>query len=83
MNTAVSHYFPQRLAQMAPPSAAIDAIFNRSRDAAAILFLIEDTSNINMVPLWQHLRNSYLPPFLDAISSSTSVSMPAPTLPSY
>ena len=36
----VFHCFPQQLVQMTPPSAAIDAIFNRPRDAAAILFLI-------------------------------------------
>jgi len=66
---------------MTPPSAAIDAIFNRPRDAAAILFLIEDSSY--MVPLWQRLRDSYLPSLLAAIEGanpSASVSPFAPAL---
>ena len=50
------------------PSAAIGAIFSRPRDAAAILFLIEDSSY--MVPLWQRLRDSYLPAFLTAIKNA-------------
>ena len=67
---------------MTPPSAAIDAIFNRPRDATAILFLIEDSSY--MAPLWQRLRDSYLPPLLAAIEGanpSASVSPSAPALP--
>ena len=67
---------------MTPPSAAIDAIFNRPRDAAAILFLIEDSSY--MPPLWQRLRDSYLPSLLAAIEGanpSASVSPLTPALP--
>ena len=67
---------------MTSPFAAIDAIFGRPRDAAAILFLIEDSSY--MVPLWQRLRDSYIPPFLTAIKGanpSASVSPFAPALP--
>lgn len=66
---------------MTSPFAAIDAIFNRPRDAAAILFLIEDTGY--MAPLWQRLRDSYLPSFLTAIKGgnpSASVSPSAPAL---
>ena len=69
---------------MTPPSAAIDAIFNRPRDAAAILFLIEDSSY--MTPLWQRLRDSYLPSLLAAIESanpSASVSPSTPAPPPY
>jgi hypothetical protein len=67
---------------MASPLAAIDAIFSRPRDAAAILFLIEDSGY--MVSLWQHLRDSYIPPFLTAIKGanpSASVSPSTPALP--
>jgi len=67
---------------MTPPSAAIDAIFNRPRDAAAILFLIEDSSY--MAPLWQRLRDSYIPSLLTAIESanpSASVSPFPPAIP--
>jgi len=67
---------------MTPPSAAIDAIFNRPRDTVAILFLIEDSSY--MVPLWQRLRDSYFPPLLAAIEGanpSASVCPFAPALP--
>jgi len=66
---------------MTSPFAAIDAIFGRPRDAAAILFLIEDSSY--MVPLWQRLRDSYISPFLTAIKGanpSASVSPFAPAL---
>jgi hypothetical protein len=68
---------------MASPFVAIDAIFNRSRDAAAILFLIEDS--YSMVPLWQRLRDSYLPCLLNAIkganpSAAVSPFAPAPLL---
>jgi len=67
---------------MTSPFAAIDAIFNRPSDAAAILFLIEDSSYT--IPLWQRLRDSYLPSFLAAIKGanpSASVSPLAPALP--
>ena len=66
---------------MTSPFAAIDAIFNRPRDAAAILFLIEDSGYV--VPLWQRLRDSYLPSFLAAIKNanpSVPVSPFAPPL---
>lgn len=53
---------------MTSPFAAIDAIFSRPTDAAAILFLIEDSSH--MAPLWQRLRDSYLPSFLAAIKNA-------------
>ena len=59
---------PPTLAQMAPPSAVIDAIFSRPRDAAAILFLVEDSTQ--MVPLWQHLREAYLPSLLAAVGTA-------------
>jgi len=61
---------------MTPPSAAIDAIFSRPRDAAAILFLIEDSGC--MIPLWQRLRDSYLPSLLAAIEGANP---PAPVRP--
>ncbi|KAF9653585.1 hypothetical protein BDM02DRAFT_1589828 [Thelephora ganbajun] len=67
---------------MASPFAAIDAIFDRPRDAAAILFLIEDSTY--MAPLWQRLRNSYLPSLLNTIkgaNSSAAVSPFTPALP--
>ena len=68
---------------MTLPFAAIDAIFGRPRDAAAaILFLIEDSSY--MVPVWQRLRDSYISPFLTAIKGanpSASVSPFTPALP--
>lgn len=67
---------------MTSPFAAIDAIFNRPRDAAAVLFLIEDSSY--MVPLWSHLRGSYLPSLLNAIkvaNISAAVSQSVPVLP--
>ena len=66
---------------MALPSAAIDAIFNRPRDAAAILFLIEDSRY--MSPLWQHVREAYLPSLLNAIqvaNPTAAVSQSAPAL---
>ena len=59
---------PPTLAQMTPPSAAIDAIFSRPRDAAAILFLVEDSTQ--MVPLWQRLREAYLPSLLAAVKTA-------------
>jgi hypothetical protein len=67
---------------MTSPFAAIDAIFNRPRDAAAVLFLIEDSTY--MASLWSHLRASYLPPLLSAIKASNlsvAVSLSAPVLP--
>ena len=67
---------------MTPPFAAIDAIFNRPRDAAAILFLVEDSSH--MVPLWQRLGDSYIPSILTAIKGanpSAPVSPSTPALP--
>jgi len=67
---------------MASPLAAIDATFGHPRDATAILFLIEDSSY--MVPLWQRLRDSYIPSFLTAIKGanlSASVSSFTPALP--
>ena len=67
---------------MALPSAAIDAIFNRPRDNAAILFLIEDSRY--MSPLWQYVREAYLPSLLDAIQEANpaaAVSQSTPTLP--
>ena len=67
---------------MTSPFAAIDAIFSRPRDAAAILFLIEDSGY--MVPFWQRLRDSYVPSFLTAIKGanpSASVSPLTPALP--
>lgn len=51
---------------MTSPFAAIDATFNRPRDAAAILFLIEDSSY--MASLWQRLKDAYIPPLLNAIT---------------
>ena len=54
----------------------INAIFNCPRDAAAVLFLIEDSTNMD--PLWQRLRDSYLPPLLAAVKGgnpSASVSL--------
>ncbi|KAF9787393.1 hypothetical protein BJ322DRAFT_1187493 [Thelephora terrestris] len=53
---------------MTSPSAAIDAIFNRPRDAAAILFLIEDSSSL--ASLWQHVRDAYLPSLLNAVQAA-------------
>lgn len=64
---------------MTPPSAAIDAIFNRPRDAAAILFLIEDSGY--MVPLWQGLRNSYLPSLLTALKGANPSAPVSPFTP--
>lgn len=67
---------------MTSPFAAIDAIFDRPRDAAAILFLVEDSSH--MSPLWQRLRDTYLPSLLTAIKDanpSASVSPFVPVLP--
>ena len=67
---------------MTSPLAAIDAIFNRPRDAAAVLFLIEDSNYMNS--LWQGLRDSYLPSLLAAIESANpaaSVSPFTPALP--
>lgn len=67
---------------MTSPLAAIDAIFNRPRDAAAILFLIEDSNYMDS--LWQRLRDSYLPSLLAAIEGANpaaSVSPFAPALP--
>ncbi|KAF9786626.1 hypothetical protein BJ322DRAFT_1184338 [Thelephora terrestris] len=58
---------------MSSPSAAIDAIFNRPRDAAAILFLIEDSSSL--ASLWQHVTDAYLPSLLNAIQAAN------PTVP--
>ena len=49
MNPLVFHCSPQQPGQMTPLSAAINAIFNSPGEAAAILFLIEDSSY--MVPL--------------------------------
>ena len=69
---------------MTSPFVAIDAIFNRPRDAAAVLFLIEDSSY--MSSLWSHLRRSYLPSLLDAIKAanlSAAVSQSAPVLPPH
>jgi len=66
---------------MTSPFAAIDAIFNRPRDAAAVLFLIEDSTYMD--PLWQRLRDSYLPSLLAAVKGgnpSASVSPLTPTL---
>lgn len=53
---------------MALHSAAIDATFNRPRDAAAILFLIEDSRY--MSPLWRRVREAYLPSLLNAVQVS-------------
>ncbi|KAF9788021.1 hypothetical protein BJ322DRAFT_1018687 [Thelephora terrestris] len=53
---------------MTSPSAAIDAIFNRPRDAAALLFLIEDSKPL--ASLWQHVRDAYLPTLLNAIQAA-------------
>jgi hypothetical protein len=64
---------------MTSPSAAIDAIFNRPRDAAAILFLIEDSGY--MIPLWQRLRDSYLPSLLNAIKSANPSAAVSPFAP--
>lgn len=64
---------------MTPPFAAIDAIFNRPRDAAAILFLVEDSTH--MVPLWQRLRDNYLPPLLTAIKSANPSASVSPLIP--
>jgi hypothetical protein len=67
---------------MTSPFATIDAIFNRPSHAAAVLFLIEDSSY--MVSLWPHLKASYLPPLLSAIKAanlSANVSQSAPVLP--
>ena len=50
---------------MTSPLTAIDATFNRPRDALAILFLIEDSSYMH--PLWQHLKDAYLPSLFNAI----------------
>ena len=72
-------YFPRQLVQMNSPLTAIDAIFNRPRDAAAVLFLIEDSSY--MVPLWQHLRDSYLPSFLTAIKNANPSAPVSPFSP--
>ena len=68
--------------QMTLSSAAIDAIFNRPRQAAAVLFLIEDSSY--MIPLWPHLKDSYLPYLLNAIKAANvtaAVSRPTSALP--
>ena len=73
------YYFPRQLVQMTSPFAAIDAIFNRPRDAAAILFLIEDSGY--MVPLWQHLRDSYLPSILAATSGANPSAPVSPLTP--
>jgi hypothetical protein len=73
---------PSTVGPMAPPFAAIDAIFARPRDATAILFLIEDSGY--MVPLWQYLRDTYLPSILAAIKGanpSASVGPFSPALP--
>lgn len=67
---------------MTSPFAAIDATFNRPRDAAAILFLIEDSSY--MAPLWQRLKDAYIPHLFNAITlanPSAAVSQFVPTLP--
>jgi hypothetical protein len=67
---------------MTSPFAIIDTVFNRPRDSAAILFLIEDSCY--MAPLWQRLRDSYIPSFLNAIKGanpSAAVSSFAPVLP--
>ena len=67
---------------MTSPFAAIDAIFNRPRDAAAVLFLIEDSTY--MISLWPHLRDNYLPTLLNVIkvaNLSAAVSRSAPLLP--
>ena len=66
---------------MTSPFAAINAIFNRPRGAAAVLFLIEDSCYMD--PLWQRLRDSYLPSLLNAIKDanpSAVVSSLAPAL---
>ncbi|KAF9790766.1 hypothetical protein BJ322DRAFT_1104414 [Thelephora terrestris] len=62
---------------MSSPSAAIDTIFNRPRDAAAILFLIEDSSSL--ASLWQHVTDAYLPSLLNAIQAANPT-VPAETL---
>ncbi|KAF9644148.1 hypothetical protein BDM02DRAFT_3190853 [Thelephora ganbajun] len=62
---------------MTPSSAIINAIFNCPRDAAAILFLIEDSSH--MAPLWQCLKDSYLPSLLAAVRGANP-SAPAEVL---
>lgn len=72
--------FPQPV-QMTSPFAAIDAIFSRRRDGAAILFLIEDSSH--MVPLWQHLRDFYIPSFLAAIKRANPSAPVSPFTPSH
>lgn len=67
---------------MTSPLTAIDAIFSRPREAAAILFLIE--SSCYVAPLWQRLRESYIPSFFNAIKGanpSAVVSPFAPVLP--
>ena len=61
---------------MASPFAVIDTIFNRPRDAAAILFLIEDSCDTAL--LWQRLGDTYIPYLLDVIKNanpSTAVSL--------
>lgn len=69
---------------MAPPSTATDTVFGCHSDRTAILFLIENSSY--MAPLWQHLRDSYLPYILAAIEGanpSASVSPLPPLSLSY
>ena len=68
-----------QLVQMSSPFAAIDTIFNHPRDATVILFLIEDS--VLMVPLWQHLRSSYLPSILTAASNTNPSTLVSPLTP--
>lgn len=66
---------------MTLPFAAIDAIFSRRRGAAAILFLLEDSSY--MAPLWQHLRDSYIPSFLTTIKNANPSAPVSPFTPAF
>lgn len=72
---------PSTVGPMTPPSAAnaIDAIFDRPRGAAAILFWVEDCSST--VPIPQCLRDTYLPSLLAVIESTNPSDSVSPFTP--